>query len=116
MPEAGWKGGPTVRATLSKRGISRGRGLGEGMRSDLGRSRAHSISLIDNRLGLLNTSWQESDMAGLQLKRESNAQSKSIGRRRGLLAAAIAGVLAGSAWVGSAQAANFTWNPNFSGQ
>src|SRR6266446_1809503 len=54
-------------------------------------------------------------MARFETKRENNAQSKNI-RRRGLLATAIAGVVTGGALIGSAQAGNFTWDTNISGQ
>src|ERR1051325_6861211 len=44
-----------------------------------------------------------------------NVKSKNVRRRRGLLAAAVAGVIAGGAFIGTARAGNFTWDTNFSG-
>src|ERR1051325_1770698 len=58
-------------------------------------------------------------MVRFEKLRETSAQFRNIRRRaqsNRLLAAAVAGGLAGSAWVTSAQAGNFTWDINTSGQ
>src|SRR5215204_6313537 len=54
-------------------------------------------------------------MARIETLRASDAQSKSSRRRRGLIAAAIAGVLGTGALVNSAGAGTFTWDTNISG-
>src|SRR5438105_10973702 len=54
-------------------------------------------------------------MSRIEASQEIDKQMKKLRRRRPLLAAAIAGVLAGSALLNSAKAGTFTWDINQSG-
>src|SRR5258706_2920796 len=49
-------------------------------------------------------------MSSIETSQLAIAQSKNVRRRRGLLAAAVAGVIAGGALIGSARAGTFTWD------